>query len=63
MRMDKPTADKIRQPGDRAGSATPEQTGAIRSVDIGMDLAISINLMFDPGHSLDERILGEQFGF
>ena len=34
MRMDKPTADKIRQPGDRAGSATPEQTGAIRSVDI-----------------------------
>ena len=25
--------------------------------------AISLNLLFDPGHNLDERILAEQFGF
>jgi len=35
----------------------------VHSVDIEMDRAVSINLLFDPGHSLDERILREQFGF
>jgi NAD+ kinase len=35
----------------------------VRSADIGMDHNISINLLFDPGHNLDERILREQFGF
>jgi hypothetical protein len=24
---------------------------------------VSINMLFDPGHNLDERILREQFGF
>jgi len=28
-----------------------------------MDHTIAINMLFDPGHNLDERILGEQFGF
>ncbi|MGA8971433.1 MAG: NAD kinase, partial [Pseudolabrys sp.] len=32
-------------------------------VDISMDHSISINMLFDPGHNLDERILREQFGF
>jgi NAD+ kinase len=36
---------------------------SITSVDIGMDHGISINLLFDPGHNLDDRILREQFGF
>ncbi len=32
-------------------------------VEIGMDHAISMHMLFDPGHSLDERILREQFGY
>jgi len=46
-----------------AAVADHDEVRSVRSVDIGMDVAVSINLMFDPGHSLDERILGEQFGF
>src|SRR3984885_13946930 len=33
-----------------------------RSVEICMDHSISMHMLFDPGHSLDERILSEQFG-
>ena len=33
------------------------------SVEISMDHAISMHMLFDPGHSLDERILREQFGY
>jgi NAD+ kinase len=36
---------------------------SVRSVDIEMDHGISLNMLFDPGHNLDERILREQFGF
>ena len=32
------------------------------SVDIRMDRAISLVMLHDPGHSLDERIIREQFG-
>jgi len=28
-----------------------------------MDHGIATNLLFDPGHSLEERILREQFGY
>jgi NAD+ kinase len=28
-----------------------------------MDQSISMQMLFDPGHSLDERILREQFGY
>ncbi len=31
-------------------------------VDISMDHATGLQLLHDPGHSLDERIVGEQFG-
>jgi hypothetical protein len=31
-------------------------------VEIGMDMSTSIVMLFDPGHSLEERILAEQFG-
>jgi len=27
------------------------------------DKSISIRMLFDPGHSLEERIISEQFGF
>jgi NAD+ kinase len=33
------------------------------SVDIQMDHRISMQMLFDPGHSLDERIVREQFGY
>jgi NAD+ kinase len=28
-----------------------------------MDHGIAMHMLFDPGHSLDERILSEQFGY
>jgi NAD+ kinase len=31
-------------------------------VEIRMDHAIALRMLFDPGHNLDERILREQFG-
>lgn len=46
-----------------AAVADHEEVRSVRSVDISMDLNISINMLFDPGHNLDERILREQFGF
>ena len=35
----------------------------MREVNIRMDHTISMRMLFDPGHSLDERILREQFGY
>ena len=35
---------------------------SVGRVSIRMDLSSSIVMLFDPGHSLDERILAEQFG-
>jgi NAD+ kinase len=35
----------------------------VTRVEIAMDHDISMQLLFDPGHSLDERILREQFGY
>ena len=46
-----------------AAVADHDEVRSVRSVDIAMDHNISINLLFDPGHNLDERILREQFGF
>jgi len=36
---------------------------AVKTVDIRMDHGISMHMLFDPGHSFDERILREQFGY
>jgi NAD+ kinase len=38
-----------------------EVSGVVR-VDIRMDHSTSLDMLFDPGHNLDERILREQFG-
>jgi len=46
-----------------AAVADSDEVRSVLSVDVSMDHAVSINLLFDPGHSLDERILREQFGF
>jgi NAD+ kinase len=35
----------------------------VLAVEIGMDRSIDLVLLHDPGHSLDERILNEQFGW
>jgi NAD+ kinase len=45
-----------------AAVADHDEVRSVRSVDISMDHAIAINLLFDPGHNLDDRILREQFG-
>jgi len=46
-----------------AAVADHNEVRAVRSVDISMDHTIAIPVLFDPGHSLDERILREQFGY
>jgi NAD+ kinase len=45
-----------------AAVADHDEVRDIVSVDVTMDQAIAINLLFDPGHNLDDRILREQFG-
>ncbi len=46
-----------------AAVADHDEVRSVRSVDIAMDHAIAMDMLFDPGHSLDERILREQFGY
>ena len=46
-----------------AAVADHEEVRDVREVDIRMDHMISMQMLFDPGHSLDERILREQFGY
>jgi len=46
-----------------AAVADHDEVRAVVAVEIGMDHAISIPMLFDRGHSLDERILREQFGY
>jgi NAD+ kinase len=45
-----------------AAVADHNEVRSVHSVDIGMDHAVAMPMLFDPGHSLDERILSEQFG-
>jgi len=52
--------DPLRRPV--AAVADHTEVRSVREVDIAMDHDISIQMLFDPGHSLDERILREQFG-
>jgi NAD+ kinase len=46
-----------------AAVADHDEVRDVRSVEIRMDHDIAIPMLFDPGHSLDERILREQFGY
>ena len=56
---------EVMDPGKRsvAAVADHDEVRSVHSVDIAMDHNISINMLFDPSHNLDERILREQFGF
>ena len=46
-----------------AAVADSDEVRSVHSVDIFMDHAVAMHMLFDPGHSLDERILREQFGY
>ena len=46
-----------------AAVADHAEVRSVSEVEIGMDYTISMQMPFDPGHSLDERILREQFGY
>jgi NAD+ kinase len=46
-----------------AAVADHDEVRDVRVVDVMMDRAIEMHMLFDPGHSLDERILREQFGY
>ena len=39
------------------------QVKAVTRVEIAMDSSQDLIMLHDPGHSLDERILREQFGW
>lgn len=56
---------EVQDPDKRpvAAVADNDEVRSVGKVDISMDHAISLNMLFDPGHNLDERILREQFGF
>ncbi len=45
-----------------AAVADHNEVRSVRMVEINMDHSIAMDLLFDPGHSLDERIISEQFG-
>src|SRR5246127_1528259 len=55
---------EVLEPGKRpvAAVADHDEVRSVRAVDIHMDHATSMHMLFDPGHSLDERIISEQFG-
>ena len=55
---------EVIEPHLRPVSAVADHTEMRRvvSVDIAMDHAVGLVVLHDPGHSLDERILREQFG-
>jgi NAD+ kinase len=46
-----------------AAVADHDEVRSVRAVEISLDHSKSMHMLFDPGHSLDERILGEQFGY
>lgn len=46
-----------------AAVADHDEVRSVTTVDVAMDHGISMRMLFDPGHSLDERIVREQFGY
>jgi len=46
-----------------AAVADHYEVRSVRAVEISMDHSISMHMLFDPGHSLEDRILSEQFGY
>ncbi len=46
-----------------AAVADHSEVRSVRAVEIAMDHAIDMHMLFDASHSLNERILGEQFAY
>src|SRR4051812_28929555 len=46
-----------------AAVADHDEARDVRRVEVLSDRTISMRMLFDPGHSLEERILREQFGY
>jgi NAD+ kinase len=46
-----------------AAVADHDEARDVRRVEILSDKTVSMRMLFDPGHSLEERILREQFGY
>ena len=46
-----------------AAVADHDEVRDVRRVEVLSDRTISMRMLFDPGHSLEERILREQFGY
>jgi NAD+ kinase len=55
---------EVLEPDKRPVAAVADHTEirAVRWVEIALDRSTDIIILHDPGHSLDERILREQFG-
>jgi NAD+ kinase len=55
----------VLEPENRPISAVADHTEfrSIARVDVAMDRSVNLVMLHDPGHSLDERILREQFGY
>jgi NAD+ kinase len=45
-----------------AAVADHDEVRSVCAVDVHMDHTVGMQLLFDPGHGLDERIVREQFG-
>ena len=54
---------RVLDPVKRPVSAVADQREIrdIASVEVGIDLAMPLTLLFDPEHTLDDRIAAEQF--
>jgi len=55
---------EILEPDKRPAAAVADrdEVRSVRRVEVLMDSSTTMHMLFDPGHSLDERILREQFG-
>jgi NAD+ kinase len=56
---------EVLEAGNRPVSAVADHTEFrnVSRVDVSMDRSVDLVMLHDPGHSLDERILREQFGY
>ncbi len=46
-----------------AAVADHDEARNVTRVEVASDKSIAMRMLFDPGHSLEERIIGEQFGY
>jgi NAD+ kinase len=56
---------EVAEPHNRPVSAVADHNEfrSVAQVDVSMDQGVDLVMLHDPGHSLDERILREQFGY